>query len=185
MNEKPSFHYEISFPDFEPSEAVRTDVERYLAKVENLYDRVVSCHVSIRAPHQRQRVHIYHVTIVLEIPGEDVVVSHEPEKDMSHADIHVAIRDAFNALTRQLRKRVKSRQEKVIVNEDPHEIGVVKSFDPNQGWGFVEDHQGREIYFHQNALLNADASDLKPGSRVRFVEGPGEKGNHVTSMSMT
>ncbi|OFZ19502.1 MAG: hypothetical protein A2Z20_02945 [Bdellovibrionales bacterium RBG_16_40_8] len=107
MNQDVSFPYDISFPDFKPSEAVSVDVEKYLKKLERLYDRIVSCHVAVRAPHKHHKNHIYHVHIRLKIPGEDIVVNREPEKNYSHADMHVAIRDAFNALHKQLRERVK------------------------------------------------------------------------------
>ena len=183
MTKKPRFHYEISFPEFEPSDAIRADIETQLEKLEHLYDRIISCHISVRAPHLHKRKHIYHINLHLEIPGEDIIVNNEPEKNITHSDMHIAIRDAFNALQRQLRKRIKGLKNK-SKQQDTHKHAIIKSFDPNQGYGFLKDPTGCEIYFHENALLNGHNSDLKPGSKVRFVEDLGEKGLHVSSMSI-
>lgn len=184
MNEKPSFHYVISFPDFEPSDAVRADIEKYLAKLEQVFSRIISCNVFVRAPHMSKRKHIYHINLHLEIPGEDIIVNHEPEKNMAHMDIHVAIRDAFNSLHRQLRKRVKSMQKKTTPPDETHQYAIIKSFDIEEGYGFLTDPSGREIYFHKNSILNSEPSEVKPGLRVRFAEEMGEKGTQVTSMSL-
>lgn len=183
MTGLPSFNYEITFPDFDPSDAIRADIEKYLVKIEKLYDKIIFCHVSVRAPHRHQRKHIYHINIQLEIPGEDIIINKEPEKDYSHTDIHLAIRDAFNSLKRSLRKRVKGKKTKLKTIET-HDYAMIKSFDSNQGFGFVADSSGREIYFHKNSIINFNPDELKPGLKVKFVEEPGEKGQHVTSMSV-
>ena len=98
--------YRISFPDFEPSDAIRADVEHYLQKIDSMYDRIVSCNVTIKAPHMHKRNHIYHIHIHLKLPRKSLVVNHEPEKDFDHTDMHIAIRDAFAALRRQLRRHI-------------------------------------------------------------------------------
>lgn len=114
---RPNFHYEIAFPDFEPSEALRTEIEGYLVKLEKLFDRIITCHVAIRAPHLRQRKHIYHLSLHLEIPGEDIIINHEPGKNRAHANIHIAIRDAFGALHRKLRKQIERRRDTSLPRE--------------------------------------------------------------------
>lgn len=181
MTGLPSFKYEITFPDFEPSEAIKTDIEKYLKKVEQFYDKVIFCHVWVRAPHRHQRKHIYHINIQLDIPGEDIIINNEPEKDYSHIDIHVAIRDAFGALRKILMKKIKTKKTKIKTFET-HEYGFIKSFDPIQEFGFIVDSLGREIYFHKNSILNFNAHELKPGLKVRYNEELGDKGQHVTSM---
>lgn len=116
MNNVPSFRYQIDFADFQPSDTVKTDIENNMAKLERLFGRIIFCHVSVRAPHLHKRKHIYHINIQLKIPGADLSVNHEPAKNMAHSDIHLAIRDAFKALHRQLEKKVKTKKgrEKLI-----------------------------------------------------------------------
>jgi hypothetical protein len=43
---------------------------------------------------------IYHVRVDLTAPGGEVVVNREPGEDHTHEDLHVAIRDAFDAARR-------------------------------------------------------------------------------------
>jgi len=184
MNTKPpKFHYEITFPDFEPSQAIRSEIEGYLARLEKIFDRIITCHVAIRAPHLHQKKHIYYLSLHLEIPGEDIIITHEPGKNIAHANIHVAIRDAFNALHRKLRKQIEKRRE-TTPPRDTYKTATVISFDPNDGYGFIQDAQGREIYFHQNSLIHQQRAEVKPGTKVRFVEEHGEKGTQVTSMTI-
>jgi len=108
MEKLPTFQYEIAFPDFDPSDAIRADIEKYLVKLEEMHKNIISCHIAVRAPHKHQRNHIYHVNIQLQIPGEDIVINKEPEKNYAHTDMHVAIRDAFSALKNSLQKKVKA-----------------------------------------------------------------------------
>ncbi len=183
-NKRPSFHYEIVFPDFEPSDAIRADIEKYLSKLEELFNRIISCRVSVRAPHRHQRKHNYHVHIHLEIPGEDLIVNNDSERNLAPSNMHVAIRNAFRALHRQLRRRVKSMKEH-NPNPKTYSVATIKSFDKNLGYGFIQDTLGREIYFHENSLINAPSLDLKEGTKVRFLEGPGEKGTQVTTLALT
>ena len=38
------------------------------------------------------------------------------------------------------------------------------------GFGFIEATDGREIYFHRNAVKNKAPSALRKGAKVRFLE---------------
>jgi ribosomal subunit interface protein len=111
MSVKPNFYYEIHFQDFEPSPAVREDIEKYLGKLSKLYDRIVSCTVVVKAPHRHGRYRYFNVDVDLVIPGHHLAVSRDPEKDDAHTDIHVAIRDAFTRLRRQLKRTVEHWQD--------------------------------------------------------------------------
>jgi len=57
---------------------------------------------------------------------------------------------------------------------DKRETGIVKWFDKTKGFGFIEPDYGKDIFVHQNALL--DVRWLKEGSRVEFKVVQGEKG---------
>ena len=102
-NQVPGFPFTISFPDFEPSAAVSTDIQHYMSRLEKYSDRIVSCHVTVRAPQKKSRTHIYHIHVQLLLPGEEIVVTREPEKNYDHSNIHLAVRDAFKAVENQLR----------------------------------------------------------------------------------
>ena len=87
----------------EPSDAVETAIRDKVAKLEKYYDQVVACHVVVEAPHQHQHQgKLYSVHIDITLPQGKVVVSRDPQKDHSHEDVYVAVRDAFDAAYRQL-----------------------------------------------------------------------------------
>jgi len=94
---------QITFRDFEPSDAVTEAVHEKAAKLEQFYDRITECHVTIAAPHKHQhKGRVFHVRLHLHLPGKEIVVDHEPERS-DHEDVYVAIRDAFEAAQRQLK----------------------------------------------------------------------------------
>jgi ribosomal subunit interface protein len=101
----------INFTDFSSSPAVTDAIERKASKIERFHDRVTSCDVFVSAPHQHEKKKIYHIRIHLVIPGKEFVVNRETEKNYAHHDIYIAIRDAFDALYRQLEAHSTKRQE--------------------------------------------------------------------------
>ena len=48
--------------------------------------------------------------------------------------------------------------------------------------GFIETPDGREVYFHRNAVLNDAFDRLTVGSDVRFVENEGVKGSQASTV---
>jgi ribosomal subunit interface protein len=108
----PSFPLNISYTDFSPSESLNALIEERATRLERYFDRISQCQVVVSSPHRHHRQKIYHITIKLHVPGAELVVNREPEKDLDHQDIRRAVRDAFTAMTRQLedfagRKRAK------------------------------------------------------------------------------
>jgi ribosome-associated translation inhibitor RaiA len=83
-----------------PSPALRAQVERSAARLEQFYERIVACHVAIEKPH---RHHLHgspfwiHITLVVPGTGTHIAVSKH-----HHEDPYVALWDAFRAARRQL-----------------------------------------------------------------------------------
>ncbi|OIO67495.1 MAG: hypothetical protein AUJ57_11330 [Zetaproteobacteria bacterium CG1_02_53_45] len=75
------------------------------AKLERFCDHITSCHVTVDAPHMHSNKGVlYELHINIDVPGEELVVKHEPNENL-----HVAIRDAFDAAERQLKAYVQRR----------------------------------------------------------------------------
>ena len=94
---------QISFRNMDPSPAIETVVREKAAKLGRFFERIVSCDVTIEAPHRHHhKGKLYKVRIDIGMPGNDVHVNQEGPKNRAHEDVYVAIRDAFDAAVRQL-----------------------------------------------------------------------------------
>ena len=94
---------QISFRNMDPSPAIEAGVREKAAKLDRFFVRIVSCDVTIEAPHRHhQKGKLYKVRIDIGMPGNDVHVNQEGPKNQAHEDVYVAIRDAFDAAVRQL-----------------------------------------------------------------------------------
>lgn len=111
---------QITFRDMESSAAVETDVGHYVDKLERRYGRIMSCRVAIRHRHRNQRKgNLYRVSVDLKIPGREIAVTSAGPKDQAHEDLHVAIRDVFDAVSRRLEDQARIRQGVVKTKPAP------------------------------------------------------------------
>jgi cold shock CspA family protein/ribosome-associated translation inhibitor RaiA len=169
---------QLSFRRMDPSPSVETQVRRLAAELEQFSDRISACRVMVEAGHQSQRQgKIYHIRIDLAVPGGKIVVSREPGLDHAHEDMHVAIRDAFDAARRRLQDHMR-KMEGQTKPHAPHTIGHIVRLFPDRGYGFLATDTGEEIYVHSNSVHGDGFAHLKIGDRVRYVldEETGEKG---------
>ena len=111
---------QITFRGMEPSEAIAADIRQRAAKLDEFYDRVTSCRVVVEVPH-RHHHHgkLYHVRVEVIVPGRELVVSRAPGEHHAHEDAHVAIRDAIDAVARQLADYVRERRGQTKHHEPP------------------------------------------------------------------
>jgi cold shock CspA family protein len=95
----------------------------------------------------------------------------------------VAIREAFAAAARQIEDVARDMRGQVKAHlAESH--GRIASIFAGDGCGFIETADGREIYFHRNAVLNGGFARLSVGSEVRFVEENGEKGAQASTVRL-
>jgi cold shock CspA family protein/ribosome-associated translation inhibitor RaiA len=173
------FPLDITFRDMESSPAIEASVRRWAEKLARVYDRIVRCHVIIERPHQHQRQgQLLRVAVTLSVPGPDIVVSRNTGRLGAHEDLHVAIRDAFLAARRQLEDRARRMRRDVKTRVRPTH-GRVEYLDAEGAWGYL-DADGRQIYFHRNAVLGGE--DLRLGDEVRFEEEAGREGPQATTV---
>lgn len=173
---------EISFRNVDRSDSVEADIREKVAKLEEFFDRITCCHVVVEAPHKHHHQgNLYHVRIQLGVPHHELVVDREPREKHAHEDVYVAVRDAFKAIRRQLEDYVRElRGDSKTHPALPH--GQIARLFPEEGYGFIQTPDEREIYFHANSLLEADFDHLEVGTEVRFVEEHGDDGPQATSV---
>lgn len=97
---------DIAYTDFEPSDSLSDDIRIRLERLEHHFENIQSCKVVVSSPHKHHKNKFFHVQIKLHVPGKTLVVDHEPEKNKSHQDPYLSVRDAFDAMDRQLKSYV-------------------------------------------------------------------------------
>jgi cold shock CspA family protein/ribosome-associated translation inhibitor RaiA len=196
----------ITFRDMAPSPAIEANIREKAAKLDSLYDRIMSCRVIVEAPHRHHhKGKTYEVRIDLTVPGGELVINrapkrlaaaklnrseeaekeftevHEPSKHAAHEDLYVAIRDAFNAAGRKLQDHARRSRGKVKVHEPAAVARIVKLF-PFEDYGFLQTPDGRELYFHKNSVLAPGFDRLDVGTEVHFAEEMGDKGPQASTV---
>lgn len=136
---------EIRFHDADRSPPLEEAIREHAAKLERFAGDIVSCRVTVEAPHRRHRQgKLYKVSVDVRLPGGELVVSRDPAGHHAHEDVRVALRDAFKAVRRQLQDRVRVRRGKVKAHEIPPH-GIVAMLDPARDHGRIATGDGREI----------------------------------------
>jgi hypothetical protein len=102
----------ITFRGMAPSPSVEAAIERWVARLESVYDRIERCSVVIVSPprHYGERV-TYRVHLALALPGYEILVPHDPHRAAAHGDVYVAVSDAFRAGRQQLQAIVRVRRD--------------------------------------------------------------------------
>ncbi len=175
---------QITFKDIDHSDAVEARIRERIEKLEQIYDRIISCKVWVRAPHGRKtKGKHYVIDIELQTPIGTLSVGRKPGDVNAHEDIYVSIRDSFNAMERQLRKQKEQHSGRPEESLSPLQ-GTIESLDPEKDCGQIATTDGRLIYFHRNAVIDQSYDDLKTGDAVELVvdrEGA-EDGPHASTV---
>jgi ribosomal subunit interface protein len=94
---------EVTFRHMSPSESLEASVREHAAKLDRFHSHITSCRVMIEMLHQRHvKGSVYHVRVDITVPGAELVASSEPPPQHFHEDVHIAIREAFDRMRREL-----------------------------------------------------------------------------------
>jgi len=173
----------ITYRNIEPTPAIEAKIRERADKLDRYYDGIIGCHVTIEVPHHHQHSGaLYHVHIDLAVKNGELQVGRDPAQHHAHEDLYVAIRDAFDAARRRLQDHARRQRGDLKTSERPARARVVRLF-PDEGYGFLETPDQREIYFHRNSVLNDGFARLVVGSEVRFAEEMGAQGPQASTVT--
>jgi cold shock CspA family protein/ribosome-associated translation inhibitor RaiA len=158
--------------------ATGSDIRDKAEKLDTIYDRIIRCRVMLEAPvgHHRHGGP-FKVRIDVTVPGSELVVNRQEDDDLP-----IAIRNAFDAMRRRLEDYVRQQRGNVKTHEAPLLNGHVTKLFPQEGYGFLETNDGREVYFHSHSVLEPGFERLTIGTEVRFVEEYGQKGAQASTV---
>jgi len=176
---------DISFQNSEPSEEIRSEIERHAKHLEKFHDRITSCNVTVIAPRSRhQKGGLFKIDIRIAMPShKDIIVTKTHDDAPEHEHVAVAIKDAFDAAQRQIEDAVREMRGQIKPHEG-EDHGHVAKFLAGENCGFIETADGREVFFHRNSVLDDAFDRLTVGSEVRFVEEMGEKGPQASTVRL-
>lgn len=116
----------------------------------------------------------YELQVVASVPNDTVVVKRKGE------NVKALLGDGFDTLGLQLKELQRKRRQTVKVGDGAQDSGiiegVVKKLVPHESYGFITALDGREVYFHENALKDLKMDQMNEGDIVRFGESDGDKG---------
>ena len=192
----------ITFRGIAPSVALEAEVRARIARLETYYDSIMGCRVLVEVAHRHHEAgNRFHVRIDLTLPGEEIVVAHEPTLHATEQDIdaeratkddetdperkhaYVAIREAFDIARRRLQDYAR-RQRGVVKTTVRQARGRVVRLHAIDGYGYIEAEDGHEVYFQKASVLKDGFDRLAVGSLVSFVEESGEKGPQASTVRL-
>ena len=179
MTESLQVPLQITIRDMPRSEALDADIRDRVAKLEEFSPRIVSCRVNVeevgRHKHQGKQ---FRVRIDVRVPGEEIVVNRDHDED-----VYVALRDAFDAAKRQLEDAVRAQRGDVKAHPLPGHGKVTRLF-ADQGYGFIEVPDGRELYVSRDNVVHPTFDELQTGTEVQFIEEPAAEGPQAKRVSV-
>jgi ribosomal subunit interface protein len=94
---------QITFHSVEQSDAISAKVRERAEKLDKFFDSINSCRVAIEAPHHHHaKGNRFRVRVEVSVPGQQLVVTRGGDERETYTDVYIAIRDAFDVMTRQL-----------------------------------------------------------------------------------
>jgi ribosomal subunit interface protein len=170
---------QITILGMEHSAALDAHIREKALKLEEFYPRMIGCHVTVDKPHRHHHQGgQLDVRIDIHLPGRAEVVVNRQHAE----DVYVALRDAFDAAKRKLEEPIRLQRGDTKV----HPIaghGRVKRLLPEEGYGFIETPDGRELYFARENVIDAAFEHLTPGTEVQFIEEMAQEGSQAKRVS--
>ena len=171
---------QITLKDIAHSEAVEAKIREKITKLDQFSDRVMACRVTVESTQRRHHQgKLFTVRIDITVPGRELVVNR-----IENEDLYVSIRDAFDAAKRQLEEHTRKQRGDVKAHEESPRGRVTKLF-PDDGYGFIETSDGREVYFHKNSVIDPTFERLEEGATVVFLEEQGMKGPQAVRVAVS
>jgi ribosome-associated translation inhibitor RaiA len=171
----------IHWRDVEKTDALEALVRKQAAKLDALFDHIISCRVAIERPQKAGDPGApYRVRLDLTTPPEhELVVRCEP----AHGVLRTIINDAFKSMRRQLRdlhERRRGRPRKKHVEA----LAFVARLFREEGYGFLRTPDGRDVFFDRQSVTEGDWDGLAVGTAVRFAERLGHEGLRAATVQV-
>lgn len=168
----------ITIKDIPHSAELEAQLHEKASKLELFSEDIISCHVVLELTQKhKQQGKLHQVRINLTVPGKELVANKNENEN-----VHIAIRDAFDDMRRQLEDYSRRLHGEIKTHAELIRGEVVRIF-KDDDFGFIEDASGNEYYFNANNVVNPKFHKLDVGMNVHFIEAVGDEGPQAHRIS--
>ncbi len=171
---------EIAFREVEPTDALKALILEGIDKLEKVHPRLISCRATVTdTTPGRHSGNTYRVQLEMAVPNRTVIVDQSDPGAIEYQDVEQVIRQAFSIARNRLQEVKERSRGEVKRSELPPHGRVTRLLVSDEGvrYGFLESRQGRQIYFHEEALVDLEYDELEVGDEVRYAEAGGGRGS--------
>mgnify|MGYP001764325939 FL=1 len=170
---------QVRFLGMEPSAAVESAARTKAEKLERFCPDIMSCRVSIEqaAKHQHQG-RPFAVRIDVTRSGRELSVDRVADED-----VYVALRDAFDAMRRQLEGALERARGDEKLHPTPLRGEVVRFADDARS-GFIRAADGDEYWFGPENVVGVPFEHLALGMEVQFLPELAAQGRQAKRISI-
>lgn len=177
---------EIAFRDIEPTDELKALILDGIDKLETVYPNLISCRAVVTdTTPGRNSGNNYRVRLEISIPHKTVMVDEDtPESDEART-LQQTIKSTFAVARKRLQKAKELQRGDVKTHDLPPHGRIVRLLTDPTGvrYGFLESREGRQIYFHEDALIDFDYEDLEVGDEVRYAAAEGNDGPQASTVA--
>ena len=157
----------------------KTEIESRMADLQAGHDDLIHGRVTLtKNAHHKKSENVAEALVVVTMPGRHTLTARKEEKTLEEA-----IRAAFFAMAIEVKKlRDKPSSKEIPVSPIPLR-GVISKLFLKEGYGFLLQDGGGEVYFHRNAVHGMKFEELEDGVEVSFNVEDGEKGPQATTVN--
>ena len=155
---------QVVFLGMEPSAALESAARQKAEKLERFCADIISCRVDIdELQKHQQQGRPFGVRIHLTLPGDELTVDRVTDEDA-----HVALRDAFDGMRRQIEDRVRKQRGQRKQHAQPMHGEVVRLDAPSRS-GYIRTADDDEYLFDSTSVADDGFDRLQVGTSVQFL----------------
>jgi cold shock CspA family protein/ribosome-associated translation inhibitor RaiA len=177
---------EMAFRGIEPTEALKRRILDGIETLEGVYPNLISCRsmVADETPDQTSGKS-YRVRLEIGIPNKTVVVDQRHPEPDERPSVDQTITEAFDVARKRLVKAKELQRGETKIHEQPPHGRIVRLLVDDSGvrYGFIENREGRQIYFLEEALVDLDYDDLEVGDEVRYAAAQSDEGLRASTVA--
>src|SRR3990167_4067857 len=155
---------QVTIRDIDHSEAVENRIRQKAEKLNIFSDHIISCHVVVELTrNNRNQGNLHNVRITLTLPHKELTVNRNAQENL-----YMAIRDAFNDMTRQVEEVTRIQHGEIKTHPDLMHGEIVRLF-KEEDFGFIASFDGEEYYFNAANVVHPKFDRLSVGTPVYFI----------------